>query len=309
MTKSAAKFAALILIPALTVFAVAKAAAAEPYFSYRLQKDFEQPRGLFWRPILSLLVPGLDQWFEEQYRSASVYSGYATLGFGAQLSALDFNNSGNNTFSEDNDRHRRYIWGTQAYMDIGFVSAFHSFRKAAETRKRDGQFLFLKHEETAGDLFMAPFHLEKIIKPSVFIPLAALSAFEVVLSNQPRYRRGVWRGDDLTFATAMSANAGIGEEALFRGYFMPVTREWWGSDFWSNTATATVFAAAHLRTVSVPLPQFALGWYLGWHVQRNEWQLSDAVFIHTWWDIVAISAELARNRGQAVYLPVFKSEF
>jgi membrane protease YdiL (CAAX protease family) len=238
-----------------------------------------------------------------------VYSGYATVGAGVAYSAVDAGNRDNNKFEDSlSDRTRRWQWGNQAYMDAGFVSAFHSFRKAAESKKAEGKFLFLQHEETTGDLLTAPLHFEYLLKPSIFIPLMVVGTIGALQTNDPHHS-SVWRGDDLAFAGATSVNAGVGEEAMFRGYLVPIMRESWGSDFWSNSATATVFALAHIGSISVPLPQFALGWYLGWRVQKDEWRLSQAVFLHTWWDVIALSAAFAHERGHNIYVPLIHAEF
>lgn len=281
----------------------------DAFFSYHILKHPESRRGLFWRPFVSILVPGLDQWMEGQYRAAAVYSGYATVGvltaFSAVKTTTDANGDSHSEITDD----RRYMWGNQAYMDAGFVSAFHSFRKAAETRKPQGQFLFLKHEETAGDLMLAPLHFEYLIRPSVFIPLALLGGLIAVESNNSSH---AWKleGSDVGFAGAVSYNAGVGEEAFFRGYMMPVFREAWGSDFWSNTMTATIFGAAHISASNpIPWPQFLMGMYLGWRTQRNEWRMSESVFIHTWWDVLAISAQAAADRGQRIYVPLINAQF
>src|SRR5205823_1500285 len=111
---------------------------------------------------------------------------------------------------------------------------------------------------------------------------------------------------DGLFATGVSYNAGTGEEALFRGYLMMNLQQSWDSELWSNAATASVFSAAHIsKDNPYPWPQLLLGFYLGWVAQHNDWTLSEGVFIHAWWDVLAISATLAEGiTNQRIYIPL-----
>ena len=287
------------------------AAGDEPFFSYRLVDEHHEPRGVFWRPIFSFVLPGLDQWVEGQYRSAAVYSGYALTGLAVAGSATRRTSSSSSTATSDSDElyeddARKLAWGLQSYMAAGFVSSFHAFRKAAETQKAQGKYLFLKHEETTGDLLIAPLRLDYLLKPSVFIPLGLLAGLLAVDHGNDKF---VWTGNDVIFGTGVSLNAGIGEEAFFRGYMMPYLRQAWDSNWWSNVGTSTAFAAAHLGSNKFPWQQFLAGLYLGWRTQKNEWRMSEAVFIHTWWDIIILTANLAHNRGRNVYMPIIRAEF
>jgi membrane protease YdiL (CAAX protease family) len=306
---AAAALAALLAAPACG-FADEEAVSPDPFFSYRLVKHKDKTRGIYGRPLVSVVLPGFDQWMEGQYRSAIAYTAYAAVGVGFVASALPMNDTSSDPGNVQDDRTRRYIWGNQAYMDVGFVSAFHGFRSAAETRKAEGRFGYLSHEETTGDLLIAPLRFDYLLRPSILIPLGILGGILAAdASNQKSHYN--YQGGDMLFGTAVSYNAGVGEEAFFRGYMMPVLYDWWGNGFWSNTATATVFAAAHISASNpVPWPQFLVGLYLGWTVQRNEWQLSQAVFLHAWWDIIVFASELAYSRGgQTAYLPLVRAEF
>lgn len=257
--------------------------------------------------MISLFLPGFDQWAEGQYRSAALYSGYAITGLTVANSGRRNTSSASSDSDETFDSEsRRAAWGLQSYMAAGFVSSFHAFRKAAETKKAQGEYLFLKHEETTGDLLLAPLRMDYLLKPSVFIPLGLLVG---LIAGEYGGDRFNWTGDDIAFGTGVSLNAGIGEEAFFRGYMMPYLRQSWGSDFYSNLGTSTVFAAAHLNTNKFPWPQFLMGMYLGWRTQKNEWRMSESVFIHTWWDIIILTSQLAHNRGRHVYVPIIRAEF
>lgn len=302
---------ALSLNPIAAAAETADFTGPEPFFSYRLPKEPQPPehRGLIGREIATVLLPGLDQWRVGESRSAAVYSGYAALGVGAVASATNGSQPSSDLSNVQDDQARRIAWGNQSYMDAGFVSAFHAFRAAAETWKPDGRFLFLTHEETTGDLLIAPLRFDYLGDPAVLIPVGVLAGLLVagVKQDRPHYN---FNGGDTLYGTAISYNAGVGEEAFFRGYMMPMFYDWWDNKFWSNVATSTLFAAAHISSSNpVPWPQFLLGLYLGWNSQRNDWTLSKGVFIHAWWDTLLFASQLAYNRGSAAYLPLVQAEF
>ena len=176
------------------------------------------------------------------------------------------------------------------------MSAFHAFRTRVETLKSQGHYTFLPKEKPT-DLLTAPFAFEEALKPTTFIPLALLGILAAVdLKGQ-----GIFNFGDAAFTAGVSYNAGVGEEALFRGYMMPVLYEWWDHRFLANSAQALVFGAAHLSP-SNPAPVFQAlgGYYLGWLThRRNGWTLKQAIFLHTWWDVIAIGYAIAKDKGQA----------
>ena len=66
------------------------------------------------------------------------------------------------------------------------------------------------------------------------------------------------------------------------------------SYFWANTVQALIFGYAHGPK---PYPQLAFGFYAGWLVPSNAWDMGEAIFIHTWWDAVLMTASFARKRS------------
>ena len=79
---------------------------------------------------------------------------------------------------------------------------------------------------------------------------------------------------DVLFASAISYNAGVGEEALFRGWMYPMFMEAFGHDLWANVASSAIFAAAHISSENpVPWPQFLAGYYFSWLVKKNGWSM------------------------------------
>ncbi len=51
-----------------------------------------------------------------------------------------------------------------------------------------------------------------------------------------------FQGSDAFYSGAYSYNAGVGEEAMFRGWLMPVFHQKFDSPFWANATTSVLFA-------------------------------------------------------------------
>ncbi len=285
-------------------------------FDLSLPKAPERHRATFWPQFACVFLPGFDQWWEGQDQSGIFYSGTAVLGLDIALNAsrsIDKNTS-TSLDSRDN-RVRQATLGLQLYQDSGFLSAYHSFRSAVRTRQTDGEFQFLKHEENGADLLLAPLHFSFLTEPSTFIPLgifAGISTFYLSSGNSNRARN--FTISDSFYASAFSYGAGVTEEAAFRGWLMPEFMNSWQSEFWSNTATAVIFGAAHLSGDNpIPWPQFALGWYLGWLAQKNDWRISQGIFVHAWWDVIAFTAayldDPGSSKNRVLFLPLVDAHF
>jgi hypothetical protein len=261
--------------------------AADP-FDFQLA-DPTRERATFWPQVASFLIPGFDQWWERQTSAAYLYSGIAVGGLGVTatsgLENYSDNQSAGTQISQGNDSVRAYLLGGEIYSFAGYMSAYHSFRSAVRTRQEHGEYAFLPRdkEETPDQLMKAPFHFAYLERPTTFIPLGLLLASALLSSSN---------GHQLLFSDGFysasnSYLAGVGEESLFRGYVAPRLMESFDSPFWSNTTTATLFGAAHIASDNqIPYFQFLFGWYVGWLSQRNQWTLSEGIFIHAWWDLI-----------------------
>ena len=153
---------------------------------------------------------------------------------------------------------------------------------------------------------LAPFDQKYFIEPTAIIPLGVITGALIVFHNIGSNASYPFTGSDAAFTAGVAYNAGVTEEAAFRGYLMMNLKQSWDSDFWSLAASSTVFAAAHISDGNeVPWPQLLAGFYLGWITQRNHWALSESVFIHTWWDVITIAGEISsRVTDRAVFLPL-----
>ena len=80
---------------------------------------------------------------------------------------------------------------------------------------------------------------------------------------------------------------------------MPLFHEQGLSPGLSNLSQGAIFALAHLGSTPIPLPQFFLGLHLGNVTLKNNWGITESVFIHVWWDVFAFlsSYQIEKNKG------------
>jgi hypothetical protein len=94
---------------------------------------------------------------------------------------------------------------------------------------------------------------------------------------------------------AISAMAGIGEEALFRGVVQAGIKQWSGSSWWALAAASVLFGLAHLITPTYAVLAGLIGAYLGWL-----WLATDNLLVpivtHGAYDFVALVYLLSRKR-------------
>lgn len=271
---------------------------------YSLSRRPQEPRNFLLPPLLSLFVPGLDQWYEGQYGWAAFYTGGAiaslTLGgfYGSAFlegkTSDDVNREvvDRGLYSEDRNLRRSNL-AFQTVQALGGMSAFHSFRSAVRTRPED--FSFIETEETPQDVYLAPFDFSYVSRPTTFIPLgviAAVSLWQINggldgLDNENGYilEKRSMTSEDVMIGGGISFNAGTSEEAFFRGYLLPTLHHYTGNAHMARIGDAALFGLAHMASVDVPVFQTLLGYYLGWLTQGSGYSIGEAVFIHTWWDI------------------------
>lgn len=261
-------------------------------------RSFAEPKSDILAPALSLIIPGLDQWWEDDYKAASIYTGMFLGGAvvsGQAAASLADRKEADPDFdpndqldSKDNDI-RRLMLGSQISFAAGSFSTLHAFSNAVESRKSDGQYSFLGEKVTVADTAVAPFRFSYLTRPSTLIPLGIIGTISALAmqADSKEFQRVALTGQDYGFAAGFSYLAGTHEEALFRGWMMPVIREYVAGDEIANILQSILFAAAHMGSVDVPIAQLLLGYHLGYVTQSNGWNLGEAAFIHTWWDVAA----------------------
>lgn len=266
-----------------------------------------------WRPVITFILPGLDQMIEGEWGSGLTYASYGLLGFqliDAVQNKVD--NPGQADISTRDNLKRQMLLGSQMYEMAGAMSAYQSYHSIINIYRDHGvAYTFIKPDETTLDLVTAPFDIRFLKRPTTWAPLAALVIG--VIAAPTSGAANFINGSDIGYLSAFSVQAGVAEESVFRGAFMPSLRQWWGSDVWANTAQASIFAALHYSSENkLPLPQFMLGWYFGWLTQKNEYSIRENIFIHAWWDIIAFaSTYLGQTNVQRrnVYVPVVDLTF
>jgi membrane protease YdiL (CAAX protease family) len=283
-------------------------------FSYPFNP--EQPRSVFWSPFFSVFIPGLSQVINGQIDYGIIYGAMGLAGVYIQADAAEEvrrdSLSDPDDYVNHDDEFRRMMVGMSVYKTAGGLSGYHAFRSAANSRRQFGEYDFLKPEkaETSWDLMLAPFDFTYAIRPTTFLPLLTLVGFYVGANDTGWNWANLSAADGGTVA-AMSYGAGVGEEAMFRGWILPYSYQSI-DNFWAANATqAVVFGALHYSSSNqFPIIQTLLGAYFGWMVRRNDWQLGEAIFMHTWWDVIAIGAHFIEEKEDAfLRLPTFEMTF
>lgn len=249
-------------------------------------------------PILSFFLPGFGQWTRSQYGYGTIYSGVAIGGLSYYANAShdidEHDQKDQDALSSKSISQRKAGIGLQTYQVAGGYSLFHTFRTAARLRQAEGQYEFLKSDPQPGEIALAPFHFQYLVRPTTYIPLVVGAGLNIWIVNQQPpdgWVRDAFRKEDAAFTAGYSYNAGTHEEAVFRGGLMPMLREYGMNDPWSNGVQAVAFGAAHLGNTPLPLVQLILGWHFGSITQKSNWDMREAVFIHAWWDVFAFAAQ------------------
>lgn len=266
-------------------------------------------RSDFWRPLASIAVPGLSQWIGRQFSYAALYSGVGLAG--AQLATSGLRDGGDyESFTERDDALRRALLGDALFKIGGGMSAYHSFRSAVITRRESGQYGFLpKDVETPLDLALAPFDFTYLARPTTFTPLLVLIGAELMFAQNQHWNWSRFHLGDAGFTAGVSYGAGVGEEAMFRGFLLPFATEYTGRFWLGNSTQALIFGAVHYSDRNrFPIAQALSGAYLGWLMRHRNWQMAENIFLHTWWDVIAIASEFAVE-GKVDFIPLPGIEF
>ena len=256
-------------------------------------------------PFVSYLIPGYGQWLSDDYEAGFAYSSIAlgSLGFSivktndlqsAGYSDDEINEQLTDLQSKDS-KIRQIRLGSQVRDLMGGLSAYQSFRTSVRSRQAHGEYLFLNKEESVAEIMTAPFRFDYLTRSSTYIPLGVVGLYAALVLSiseedaaESNLRKSVFSSEDAFYVGATSYNAGVWEEAFFRGWMMPVLMESMDSDLWSNVVSAGIFALAHAGSVQVPIAQALLGYHFGAITQDNGWTIGEAVFIHAWWDVIAL---------------------
>ena len=289
-------------------------------WSHEMKRAGKKRSSVLWFPLLSYVAPGAGQFMNGQTGAGFVYSGIAFAGLGTAASAIiELNNY------EDREERldeadsfdpivRRYTWGMKTYDLAGSLSLYHSFHTVKKDRQKEGDFLFLPEDaETTDQLMLAPFEFGFMGRWSTILPLVAGLGLGIISGAHDNYETRRLNSGDILFSSAISYNAGVGEEALFRGWMFPLFVHAYGEEntFWANATQATIFGLAHLSGDN-PFPVFQTfaGYYFGWLARKNGYSLREAIFVHTWWDVIVFTAGFTQGDKKAsIYVPIYQTQF
>lgn len=193
--------------------------------------------------------------------------------------------------------------GEHVMMTAVSLSAWDAFHRAVPALQRQGKYEFLGPREHVGDLISAPFDHRFLRRWTTWVDLAqSIAVAALILSDREAGAPGYpFRAHDAAWVTSLSMNAAVGEEALFRGWLLPLAYQHTGQRFWvANGLQAGLFGAAHLPDAGW-LAVYIGGWaaWEGWIVRRNGWSIRESIFHHFWYDVAVISAALLTEEREA----------
>lgn len=245
-------------------------------------------------PFGSLIVPGLGQYLRGDVLpglgfSAAAVAGAVVAGMGNPntVAVGELPRDGQDQIANQ---------GAHVSVTAGALSLYDAFRAAVPALQREGKYDFLATDERIGDLLWAPVDPRFLTRWTTWIELAyTAGVVGLVLSQRDdgvAYER--YHGRDAAFITSLSLNAGVGEEALFRGWLFPLFHQNFGRRFWlANALQAGIFGGAHVpqaEEFAIAITAWAL--YEGWLVRRNDWSIRESIFHHFWYDIFVGTATL-----------------
>ncbi len=263
-----------------------------------------------WLPAASLFLPGFGQYLQGDFPWGAGYSltavGGVVLAINSRFMLVDkYLNEGPIPTEPipKSPEMQGMFYGLQLYQTAGFLSAYQVFAASVPSLQERGHYRFLPNPEGVGDLLVSPFRLEYLKKPTTYIPLGLFTALAGLAVSSERgssqtdnSRLVPYHFRDALFTTGVSFNAGVSEEAFFRGYALPWFYQAFGERwFFANGMQAAAFGLAHYNpenesTAIHMLITGTMGYYFGSMTRRNDWNVGEAIFLHFWWDIVAFTA-------------------
>ncbi len=207
------------------------------------------------------------------------------------------------------------------WQDMNYYTAYAAYREARIKTLNRG---FKTPCQKAGftDYLKAPFQKRYVGKKSSLIPLGILTVFATLdyLSFKEERPNWVFSGDKKVWLFrdyrrgggalalsgvrngVMSMNAGLSEEALFRGVFQTELTEITGHPMLGLAGASALFGLAHWDS-SLPrdlnrqgiYTRSLIGAYLGWLYMRNNYKLEQSIAVHFWWDMIIFTSTFLKS--------------
>jgi membrane protease YdiL (CAAX protease family) len=262
-------------------------------------------------PLASLFLPGIGQVRRNATTAAAAFSGAAVAGYALYATAGSSGRNGAELPREASGQQA--LLGLLLYQGSGEVSAYDAFHSALPALHHEGKYRFTTSHASTLSLLTAPFDPTFLARWTTWVDLAFTGAVAalVLRDRKPDQRYDPYIFRDAVFGTGVSLSAGIGEEAVFRGWLLPLLHQNTGERFWlANGIQAAAFGGLHVGAAgdyAVLIGAFAL--YQGWLTRRNGWSVRESVFQHFWYDAIVIAAELLtdpRPRTMVIRLPTIR---
>jgi len=251
---------------------------------------------LVFLPLASLFLPGLGQYWDGE--SGWPYTTAAVAGLVAAGAAINAHDR-SGEFSLTKIESQAFLLGAQLWLDAAFLSSYETYRHRIIDELGSPEDL-----NSVSSILLAPADFRALTHFRVLIPWVLIGALGIgsalVDDENTSYSSGpfeAFRWHDGAFALGASYGAGVGEEAFFRGYILHgLDRVAGWHPLVANVAQSSLFAASHADFSYSFLVRMGFGMYSGWLAQSANYNLRDAVFLHTWWDLFLFVGSLANAR-------------
>jgi membrane protease YdiL (CAAX protease family) len=284
---------------------------------------------LFWGPLASYLIPGSSQLYYGKYSEGSILFG-THLGLELSLRNMQrklykspaieaVREAGEDSYeAEQLYLFNRDSLAIDAMLGLQItnkgIGVYNSFRDAVDLQADSGEFSFLDPRESTQELLLSPFQFGHLQQPTTwgYILLQGVTSALTVhdrLKKPDEFERSQINGYQFATGFASHYGAGVGEETIFRGWMMPLLQAKTGRDWAANSLQALIFGAMHSDNFG---GHALYGLYSGWMVQRQRGRLSEAIFAHTWGNMIgqvtSYMAVYRMNPKAAQALPIWLPE-
>jgi hypothetical protein len=265
----------------------------------RIAPDSARPkRGSEFLIPVTGLVPGLPQYIHGAYAAGAAYTATAVAGIAVHsryrseiTDTIYLPRTGSDQLAEQ---------GLHVVGTTEFVGAWDAFHRAIPSLQRQGKYEFLHRRENVGQLISAPFDIQLLKRWTTWVGLSeTMVVTALVLGDRGNGEvYAPFRGHDGVYLASNAMNAAVGEEALFRGYLLPLLHQHTGRRFWvANGIQASLFGAVHVPEGAglFALEIGASSLFEGWVTRRNDWSIRESIFHHFWYDAVVGVALFLRD--------------
>lgn len=263
-------------------------------------------------PAWTILVPGASCFYQGNITKGAVFSG---LEIGGIYLGIRYNKNLRNNSASPYYNYPLFF-GLQVYQTEK-LTMFKNRLDNISIHKSD----FMYDDMSEKELYLAPFRIKNIVTPITggMVLLAALFT-GIEKHNETRsirevekmylLNRYVDRNQGLAVfgavSMAMSWNAGVTEEYIFRNYFMPRLDFRYGQKK-GLILSSLIFGSAHFTNLLMAeKPDFKstllqvgvatlAGYCLGRDVQKRGYDIGPAVAAHTWYDLTLMLGSFLAN--------------